>query len=42
MLFGLKNISMTCQWVMIYIFYDMMHNIVKDYVDYLLPKFTTC
>lgn len=39
--FGLKNASVTYYHAMTYIFYDMMHDIVEDYIDDLLSKFPT-
>ncbi|KAH9295488.1 hypothetical protein KI387_039076, partial [Taxus chinensis] len=37
-LFGLKNVGATYQRAMTYIFHDIMHHIMEDYVDDLLPK----
>ena len=31
--FGLKNVGATYQRAMTYIFHDMIHDIVEDYVD---------
>lgn len=39
--FGLKNIGDTYQHVMMYVFHNMMHDVVKDYVDDLLSKLKT-
>ena len=39
--FGLKNASATYQRDMTYIFYDMMYDIVEDYIDDLLTKSPT-
>lgn len=39
--FDLKNTNATYQHAMTYIFYDMMHNIVEDYIDNLLTKSPT-
>lgn len=39
--FGLKNVDATYQHAMTYVFHDMMHDVVKDYVDDLLSKSKT-
>ena len=36
--FGLKNTGTTFQRAMVSIFHDMIHNVVKDYVDDLVVK----
>ena len=36
--FGLKNIGATNQHVKTFIFHDLIHNILKDYVDDILVK----
>jgi len=39
--FGLKNVGATYQRAMTYIFHDYMHDIMKYYVDDVLPKSKT-
>lgn len=39
--FGLNNAGMTYQHTMTYIFHDMMHDIVENYIDDLLTRFAT-
>ncbi|KAH9306737.1 hypothetical protein KI387_011141, partial [Taxus chinensis] len=36
--FGLKNAGVTYQWVMNFIFHDMINDIMEDYVDDILGK----
>ena len=39
--FGLKNVDATYQRDMTYVFHDMMHDVVEDYMDDLLSKSKT-